>query len=100
MEDFRDKISEKKKSVGPFEPKCLGKENTSNSVIEIFKEQFSRNGVPEKLETVDAPQFTSYEFHHFPFDWEFTHLSSFPHHQIRRKGESAFKKALKDNKDP
>ena len=23
--DFRDKISEKKKSVGPFEPKCLGK---------------------------------------------------------------------------
>ena len=30
-------------------------ENTSNSVIEIFKEQFSRNGVPEKLETVDAP---------------------------------------------
>ena len=46
-------------------------ENTSSSVIEIFKEQFSRNGVPEKLETVDAPQFTSYEFHHFPFDWEF-----------------------------
>ena len=75
-------------------------DNTSNSVIEIFKEQFSRNGVPEKLETVDAPQFTSYEFHHFPFDWEFIHLSSFPHHQIRRKGESAFKKALKDNKDP
>ena len=82
-------------------------ENTSSSVIEIFKEQFSRNGVPEKLETVDAPQFTSYEFDHFPFDWEFTHLSSFPHHQIRRKGESAvknfqsfFKKALKDNKDP
>ena len=82
-------------------------ENTSSSVIEIFKEQFSRNGVPEKPETVDAPQFTSYEFHHFPFDWEFTHLSSFPHHQIRRKGESAvknfqsfFKKALKDNKDP
>ncbi|CAH3146847.1 unnamed protein product [Pocillopora meandrina] len=61
-------------------------ENSSSSVAEIFKEQFSRRGIPEKTETDNAPQFTSYEFHHFPFDWEFTHLSSFSHHQTRRKG--------------
>ena len=83
-------------------------ENTSSSVIEFFKEQFSRQGIPDILTTDNAPQFTSHEFHQFSVDWGFTHISSSPHHhRSNEKAESAvkivkslFRKALKDNKDP
>ena len=83
-------------------------ENTSSSVIEFFKEQFSRHGIPDTLATDNAPQFTSHEFHQFSVDWGFTHISSSPHHhRSNEKAESAvkivkslFRKALKDNKDP
>ena len=64
-------------------------ENTSSSVIEFFKEQFSRHGIPDTLTTDNAPQFTSHEFHQFSVDWEFTQIV-----------KSLFRKALKDNKDP
>ena len=54
--------------------------NSSSFVIEIFKEQFSKRDISDKLETDNAPQFTSDEFHQFSFDREFTNLSSSPHH--------------------
>lgn len=84
-------------------------ENTSSSVIEFFKEQFSRHDIPDTLTTDNASQFTSHEFQYqFSVDWEFTHVSSSPHHpKSNGKAESAvkvvkslFRKALKDNKDP
>ena len=40
-------------------------EKTSSSVIEFFKEQFSRHGIPDTLTTDNAPQFTSHELHQF-----------------------------------
>ena len=74
----------------------------------IFKEQFSRCGIPDTLVTDNGPQFTSHEFHQFSRDWAFLHVSSFPHHhKANGKVESAvkvakslIKKAFKDNKDP
>ena len=78
------------------------KENTFSSEIELFKEQFSRHGIPD-----NALQFTSHEFHQFSVDWEFTHVSSSLHyHRSNGKADSAvkivkslFRKSLKDNKD-
>ncbi|KAL9976483.1 hypothetical protein ACROYT_G013791 [Oculina patagonica] len=55
-------------------------ENTSSSVIEFLKEQFSRYGIPDTLVTDNCPQFTSHEFQQFSRDWEFVHVSSSPHH--------------------
>ena len=83
-------------------------ENNSSSVIDFFKEQFSRYGIPDTLVTDNGPQFTSREFQKFSRDWEFLHVSSSPHHhRANGKVESAvkvvkslIKKALKDNKDP
>lgn len=43
-------------------------ENTSGSVIEFFKEQFSRQSIPDTLTTDNASQFTSHEFHQFSVD--------------------------------
>ena len=53
-------------------------ENTSCSVVEFFKEHFSRYGIPDPLVTDNGPQFTSHEFHQF--SREFLHVSSSPHH--------------------
>jgi len=83
-------------------------ENTSSSVIEFLKEQFSRYGIPDTVVTDNGPQFSSQEFHQFTLKWEFVHVSSSPHHhKSNGKVESAVKiakslimKSLKDNKDP
>ena len=83
-------------------------ENTSTTVIEFLKEQFSRYGIPDTLATDSGPQFTSQEFRQFLQDWEFLHVSSSPpHHKSNGKVESAvkvakslLKKALRDDKDP
>ena len=83
-------------------------ENTSTTVIEFLKEQFSRYGIPDTLATDNGPQFTSQEFRQFSQDWEFLHVSSSPHHhKSNGKVESAvkvakelLKKALRDDKDP
>ena len=37
-------------------------ENTSSSVIEFLKEQFSRYGIPDTVVTDNGPQFSSQEF--------------------------------------
>ena len=83
-------------------------ENTSSSVIEFFKEQFSRYGVPDTLVTDNCPLFTRYEVQQFSRAWEFIQVSSSPHHhRSNGKVESAvkvtkslLKKGRKGNKDP
>ena len=83
-------------------------ENTSSSVIEFLKEQFSRYGTLDTVVTDNGPQFSHQESHQFTLNWEFVHVSSSPHHhKSNGKVESAvkiakslIKKSLKDNKDP
>ena len=90
-----------------YEVKKL-EENTSSSVIEFLKEQFSRYGIPDRVITDNGPQFSSREFRQFSLDREFVHVSSSPHHhKANGKMGSAVKiakslinKTLKDNKDP
>ena len=82
-------------------------ENTSFAVIEFLKEQFSRYGMPDRLVTVNGPQYRSEDFRQFSPDWEFFHVSSSPyHHRSNGKVDSAvkvvkslLKKARKDNRD-
>ena len=84
------------------------KTTTSATLIEFYKEQFSRHGIPDVLMTDNGAQYTSREFTDFAQEWEFKHLSSSPHHsRSNGKSESAvkivkhlFKKAIADNKDP
>lgn len=84
------------------------KATTSTALIEFFKEQFSRHGIPDILMTDNGPQYTSREFTDFSREWEFKHLTSSPYHsRSNGKSESAvkvvknlFKKAIADKKDP
>ena len=65
-------------------------ENTSSSVVEFVKEQFSRYGIPDSLVTDNGAQFSSQEFCQFALDWEFVHVTSSPHHhKTNGKVESA-----------
>ena len=90
-----------------IEVKCL-QSITSTTLIQFFKEQFSRHGIPDVLMTDNGPQYTSHEFKDFTQEWEFKHISSSPHHsRSNGKAESAvkvvkslLKKAIADNKDP
>ena len=83
-------------------------DTTSTTLIQFFKTQFSRHGIPDCLVTDNGPQYVSKEFRHFTQDWEFKHVTASPHHpKSNGKAESAvkvtkrlFKKALKDKKDP
>ena len=83
-------------------------ENTSSSVVEFLKEQFSRYGIPDSLATDNGPQFSSQEFRQFALDWEFVHVTSSPHHHKAngkvksavKTAKSLIKKTLKDNRDP
>ncbi|XP_015779356.1 PREDICTED: uncharacterized protein K02A2.6-like, partial [Acropora digitifera] len=89
------------------------KATTSTALIEFFKEQFSRHGIPDILMTDNGPQYTSREFTEFTREWEFKYLTSSPYHsRSNGKSESAFKifvlkvvknlfkKAIADKKDP
>lgn len=50
----------------------------SNTLIKVFKEVFSRFGIPKSIVTDNGPQFTSREFQEFCKSWEFTHTTSSP----------------------
>ena len=41
------------------------KGTTSHTVIQVFKEQFSRHGIPDTVVSDNRPQFSSQEFHEF-----------------------------------
>ncbi|PFX26463.1 Uncharacterized protein K02A2.6 [Stylophora pistillata] len=53
---------------------------TSTALIEFYKEQFSRHGIPDILMTDNGPRYTSREFTEFTREWEFKHLTSSPYH--------------------
>ena len=81
---------------------------TSSSVINAFKVQFARHGIPDTLVTDNGTQFTSAEFDAFATKWDFTHCTSSPRYpQSNGKVENAvktckalLKKAKADNTDP
>ena len=83
-------------------------DTTSETIIQFFKQQFSRHGIPDCVVTDNAPQFVSRDIHEFSVDWEFEHVTSSPiYPKSNGKAESSvkvaknlFKKALKDGKDP
>ena len=83
-------------------------DTTSVSVIQEFRQQFSRHGIPDVLLSHNVPQFTSYEFREFASQWEFKHVSSSPHHHKANGNaeatietvKSLFKKATPNNQDP
>ncbi|XP_058827654.1 uncharacterized protein LOC131687581 [Topomyia yanbarensis] len=76
-------------------------------IIDRCKKNFSRMGIPRKIITDSAKQFTSQEWIGFVRDYGSTHATSAPyHHEFNGKAESAIKiakniikKALKDGKD-
>ena len=77
-------------------------------MIQFFKEQFRRHGIPDCPMTDNGSQIVSQEFTQFTTDWEFEHVTSSPRYpKSNGKAEAAvkivknlFKKALKDDKDP
>ena len=81
---------------------------TSSSVVNVFKVQFGRHGIPDTLITDNRTQFSSSEFTKFAETWGFTHTTSSPHYpQSNGKAENAvkvckplLKKATADKKDP
>ena len=80
---------------------------TSSSVINAFKVQFARHGIPDTLVTDNGTQFTSAEFQAFATKWGIIHRTSSPHYpQSNGKAENAvktckalLKKAKMDNTD-
>ena len=54
---------------------------TSQAVIQVLKEQFSRHGIPDTVVSDNGPQFSSQEFYEFSLTWEFNHVTSSPHYQ-------------------
>lgn len=83
-------------------------DTTSQAVIQVLKQQFSRHGIPDTVVSDNGSQFSSHEFHEFSLSWEFNHVTSSPHYaKANGKAESSvkavkqlFKKAGRDGKDP
>ena len=90
-----------------FEVAELSK-NTSLSVINQFKVQFARHGIPFIMSTDGGPEFASREFGEFIKTWKIEHITSRPRYpQSNGKSENAvktcktlFKKARLVRKDP
>jgi RNase H-like domain found in reverse transcriptase/Reverse transcriptase (RNA-dependent DNA polymerase)/Integrase core domain/Integrase zinc binding domain len=55
-------------------------ETTSAAVINQLKQWFSVQGPPRELHSDNGPQYASAEFRKFASEWNFTHLTSSPHH--------------------
>lgn len=80
---------------------------TSRTTILICKRNFSRYGIPIKVITDGATNFSSSEFQKFSKEWEFTHVMSSPHYpQSNGKAESSvkiaktlIKKSIDENED-
>lgn len=65
---------------------------STTSIVNRFRAQFSRHGIPEILFTDNGPQFTSEEFQNFRQKWGFEHRTSSPYYsQSNGKAESAVK---------
>ena len=53
---------------------------TSKSVIKLMKSIFDEHGLPVKVISDNGPQYSSDEFLRFARDYNFTHVTSSPHH--------------------
>ncbi|KAK9679779.1 Integrase core domain [Popillia japonica] len=80
---------------------------TSQTVIKVLKELFSRHGIPDTFYSDGGSQFSSYEFQHFMKHWEIEHTISSPRNPhsngfIERQVQTIkklMKKATDDKKD-
>lgn len=52
---------------------------TSQNVINVLKQVFSRHGIPEEVVTAHDVQFTSQMFKEFTENWEFKHVKTSPY---------------------
>ena len=85
----------------------LKKDQESSTVIEFFKEQFARHGIPEQVITDGGPQYSSRVFRDFATCYGFQHIMSSPEYpQSNGFAESQvkvlkniMKKAKKSNTD-
>ena len=67
---------------------------TSLAVINKLKLHMARYGLPERVTTDNGPQFDSVEFQKFASDYNFEHVTSFPHYpQANGKAENSVKTA-------
>ena len=54
------------------------REFSSKEVIDIIKQIFAEQGVPERLISENGPQFNSQQFKEFAKGWDFEHITSSP----------------------
>lgn len=81
---------------------------TSQAVIKICKQQFSRHGIPDEVCSDNGTQYSSTEFRTFSEEYGFNHVTSSPTYpQSNGKAEkgvqiakSLLKKAKADKRDP
>jgi len=75
---------------------------TSSKTIEVFREIFSRNGIPETLVTDNGPQFCSEEFKAFMRVNGIHHITSSPYHPrtngLAERLVKTFKQAFKTSR--
>lgn len=91
-----------------IEVEWLRSDTRSATVINHLKSQFARHGIPEVVNSDNGPQFSSREFQDFAKEWEFSHVTSSPHHAqsngMAERGvqtvKHLLKKAKADGKDP
>jgi len=71
-------------------------ENTSATIIKKLKQHFTRFGIPCKMNSDNANQFTSSKFRKFAKAWDIEQYTSSPHHpNANGMAESAVKTAKK-----
>lgn len=63
----------------PIVRKIHGK-STADTVVNITKQLFAEQGIPETLMSDNGPQYASYAFKKFSADWDFRHVTSSPHY--------------------
>lgn len=80
---------------------------TPKTTVLMCKRNFSRYGIPEKVITDNATNFTGSEFKMFSKEWEFEHITSSPYYpQSNGKAEASvkiikkmIKKSIEENED-
>ena len=79
------------------------KTTTSQSVITAMKSIFTRYGIPEVVVSDNGPQFSSSEFTAFSTSYNFSHITSSPHHPrsngMAERAVKTAKSLLKNSKD-
>ena len=55
-------------------------QTTDQAIVYKTKQNFARNGIPDRLYTDNVPQFDCAEFTRFVYVWKFEHHTSLPYH--------------------